>query len=212
MICSTSSPKNEMRNAVSGYAGWSSTTSPGRGTCPRRAACRCDVLDVDELAKQVVAVELLADDEMDDALLVLRGRADPVDARDGGDDDDVASGDERGARGVAEPVDVVVPRGVLLDIEVGLRDVRLGLVVVVVGDEVLDGVRREELRNSLQSWAASVLLCAITSAGRWSSSITQAIVNVLPVPVAPSSDWPRFPSRSDAASCPIARGWSPVGR
>ena len=46
---------------------------------------------------------------------------------------------------VAQPVDVVVPRGVLLDVEVGLRDVRLGLVVVVVRDEVLDRVVREEL-------------------------------------------------------------------
>ena len=44
-----------------------------------------------------------------------------------------------------QPRDVVVLRRVLLDVEVGLRDVRLGLVVVVVGDEVLDGVVREEL-------------------------------------------------------------------
>src|SRR5439155_15459809 len=35
--------------------------------------------------------------------------------------------------------------GVLLDVEVGLRDVRLGLVVVVVRDEVLDSVPRKEL-------------------------------------------------------------------
>ena len=46
---------------------------------------------------------------------------------------------------MAQPVDVVVPRRVLLDVEVGLWDVRLGLVVVVVGDEVLDGVVGEEL-------------------------------------------------------------------
>ena len=46
---------------------------------------------------------------------------------------------------MAKAVDVVVPRAVLLDVEVGLRDVRLRLVVVVVGDEVLDRVRREEL-------------------------------------------------------------------
>ena len=44
-----------------------------------------------------------------------------------------------------EPGDVVVLGRVLLDVEVGLRDVRLGLVVVVVRDEVLDGVLREEL-------------------------------------------------------------------
>ena len=48
-------------------------------------------------------------------------------------------------RGVAQPVDVVVARAVLLDVEVGLGDVGLGLVVVVVGDEVLDRVGREEL-------------------------------------------------------------------
>ena len=46
---------------------------------------------------------------------------------------------------MAETVDVLVSGRVLLDVEVGLRDVRLRLVVVVVGDEVFDGVRGEEL-------------------------------------------------------------------
>ena len=46
---------------------------------------------------------------------------------------------------VPQPVDLVVDRGVLLDVEVLVRDVRLGLVVVVVGDEVLDRVVGEEL-------------------------------------------------------------------
>jgi hypothetical protein len=36
--------------------------------------------------------------------------------------------------------DLVVDRGVFLDVGVGLGDVGLGLVVVVVRDEVLDGV------------------------------------------------------------------------
>ena len=50
------------------------------------------------------------------------------------------------ARGrVAEPVDLVVDRRVLLDVRVGRREVRLGLVVVVVRDEVLDPVLREQL-------------------------------------------------------------------
>ena len=52
---------------------------------------------------------------------------------------------ERARRAEPKPRDVVVLRGVLLDVEVGLRDVRLGLVVVVVGDEVLDRVLGEEL-------------------------------------------------------------------
>ena len=46
---------------------------------------------------------------------------------------------------MAQPLHLLVERGVLLDVGVGLRDVRLGLVVVVVGDEVLHGVLREEL-------------------------------------------------------------------
>src|SRR3954465_7580415 len=44
-----------------------------------------------------------------------------------------------------EPVDLLVDRAVLLDVEILARDVRLGLVVVVVRDEVLDRVLREEL-------------------------------------------------------------------
>ena len=48
-------------------------------------------------------------------------------------------------RGVPQPLDLGVDRRVLLDEGVGLRDVRLGLVVVVVADEVLDRVVRHEL-------------------------------------------------------------------
>ena len=48
-----------------------------------------------------------------------------------------------GRRGVPQPLDVVVDRAVLLDVGVGLCDVRLGLVVVVVRDEVFNGVVRQ---------------------------------------------------------------------
>ena len=56
----------------------------------------------------------------------------------------------RACRGrVAQPVDLVVDRRVLLDVGVAGRDVRLGLVVVVVADEVLDPVVGEELAHLL---------------------------------------------------------------
>ena len=45
---------------------------------------------------------------------------------------------------MAQPVDLLVDGRVLLDVEVLAGDVGLGLVVVVVGDEVLDRVVREE--------------------------------------------------------------------
>jgi hypothetical protein len=81
------------------------------------------------------------------------------------------------------------------------------LVVVVVADEVLDGVAREELsRNSLYSCAASVLLGANTIAGLPRRAITLAIVKVLPEPVTPSSVWKLKPSATPSTSCSMACG------
>ena len=62
------------------------------------------------------------------------------------------------------------------------------------------------MRNSLQSCAASVLLWAMTSAGRCTASIVAAIVIVLPVPVAPSSVVNRSPASMPSASDVIAAG------
>ena len=44
-----------------------------------------------------------------------------------------------------QSLDLLVDRRILLDVGIGLRDVRLGLVVVVVAHEVLDGVVRQQL-------------------------------------------------------------------
>ena len=63
----------------------------------------------------------------------------------------------------------------------------------------------------MQSWAASVLLWAITSVGRCSRSTAKAIVAVLPVPVAPSSVTKRSPADTPSTISAIACGWSPVG-
>ena len=103
------------------------------------------VLHRDELAEDLLAVDPVADLEQLHLVAVELRRADPVDARDGGDDDHVLAGEQRCGRRVAQAVDLVVDRGVLLDVEVLRRHVGLGLVVVVVADEVLDRVVREEL-------------------------------------------------------------------
>ena len=103
------------------------------------------VLHVDELPHERVAVDVPADVEVRDERLVLARLAEPVDAGDGRDDEDVAPLEERTRGRVPHLVDLVVDVGVLGDIRVGPRDVSLGLVVVVVGDEVLDGVVREEV-------------------------------------------------------------------
>ena len=118
-----------------------------------------------------------------------------------------------GGRGVAEPVDLVVDRGVLLDVEVLRRDVGLGLVVVVVADEVLDGVLGEELAELVAELRRQRLVVGDhqrRAAGAARSS--PAIVKVLPVPVAPSRVWKRSFASSPSASPSIAFGWSAVAR
>jgi len=97
------------------------------------------------LAQDEIAVGLLADGEKDEARLVLLRRPEAVDARHRRDDDDVAPRQQRERRRVAHAIDLFVDDRVLLDEGVGRRDVRLGLVVVVVADEELDRVLREQI-------------------------------------------------------------------
>ena len=59
---------------------------------------------------------------------------------------------------VTEPVDLVVDRRVLLYIRVGRRDIGLGLVVVVIGDEVLDPVLGEELAELARQLGGQALV------------------------------------------------------
>ena len=144
---SISSPKNSMRTASSSY---DRDDLDGVAAHPERAAGEghvvAGVLDVDEAAaaarrgrprRRPASVDHPVD-------VVLRG-AEAVDAGHRGDHDDVAAGQQAVGGGVPQPLDLVVDRGVLLDVGVRLRDVRLGLVVVVVRDEVLDGVVGQQL-------------------------------------------------------------------
>ena len=103
------------------------------------------VAEVDQAAQDEALVVGAARDEAEERARVLLGRAQAVDAGDDGDDDDVPPGEQGGGGRVAQALDLVVDRAVLLDVGVARRDVGLGLVVVVIGDEVLDPVLGEEL-------------------------------------------------------------------
>ena len=72
-------------------------------------------------------------------------RADAVDARDRGHDDDVIRLLQQRARcRMAHPVYLLVDGRILLDERVGLGDIGFGLVIVVIGDEILDIAFREK--------------------------------------------------------------------
>ena len=103
------------------------------------------IVNVDELHQQLVAVDGIPDVQRDHHLQVVLGRAQAVDAAHAGHDDHVPAA-HQGARGhQPQPVDLLVDRGVLLDVDVALRDVGFRLVIVVIADEVGDGVLGEEL-------------------------------------------------------------------
>ncbi len=77
--------------------------------------------------------------------MVGLGGAQAVDAGHGGHNDHVLAVEQRAGGGVAHPVNGFVDGGVFLDVEVGLGDVGFRLIIIVVADEILHRVVREEL-------------------------------------------------------------------
>ena len=111
------------------------------------------VADIRQAAHELVPLARLAGAQADDHVFIVDWVAQTVDARDRAYDDHVPALGKRGGRRVAQALDFVVDGGVLFNIRVRVRDVRLGLIVVIVGDEVFDGVFREklaELRTELR--------------------------------------------------------------
>ena len=103
------------------------------------------VLHADEAPLDEVHRNVYSAHEPQEVAFVLLGRPQAVDAGHARDDQYIFALQERRGRRVPQPVDLVIHRGVFLDVGIRRRDVRLRLVVVVVADEVLDGVLREEL-------------------------------------------------------------------
>ena len=92
----------------------------------------------------VVALGRLLLVEKDGQPRVIHRAADAVDAAHRGDHDAVATRKQSGRGRMAQLLDLLVDRSVLLDEGVGRGDVCLGLVIVIVGNEVHHRVVREE--------------------------------------------------------------------
>ena len=153
------SPHHSIRVPICSYGGKTSSVSPVHAERAARAADLVAlVLDVDEPLHRELERDLGSFIGTQDLPLVLLGRAQPVDARDARHDEHVAARQQGGGGGVPEALDLVVHRRVLLDVRVGLRDVGLGLVVVVVADEVLDRVVGEDLAELVGQLGAQRLV------------------------------------------------------
>ena len=99
------------------------------------------VLDIHEPAQDLVARPGFAGFDEEHDVLVVLGGAQAVDARDRRDDDDVPPLHQRLGRGVAQPVDLVVDRGVLGDVEVRDAQGSAGAGIAGARDRVIPTVR-----------------------------------------------------------------------
>ena len=113
-----------------------------------------------EREEERASVDVLAPCDRQDALAVRLGRPEPEYARDRCHDDHVAPREDVARGREAELVKVVVSAGVLLDIDIALGYVRLGLVVVVIAHEVVDGIVGEELTQLLVQLGGEGLVVA----------------------------------------------------
>ena len=102
------------------------------------------VLQRHQVGEQLALVELRAALDRERHRRIGLDRTDAVDARHRGHDDDVVALEQRPRRRVPHAVDLLVDRGILLDIGVGARDIGFRLVVVVIRHEIFDGVVGKE--------------------------------------------------------------------
>ena len=105
------------------------------------------VLELRQAAQEIALVQRRAAREVQHHAVVRLGIAEAVDRRHRRHDDDVAPLEQGLRRRQPHLLDVAVDRRVLLYVRVARGNVRLGLVVVVVRNEVLDGVVRKELAH-----------------------------------------------------------------
>jgi len=103
------------------------------------------VLHLDQARDHVALGDLVLDAQGQNHLMVFVRITDAVDGRDGGDDDHVAPLHQRLGARQTHLLDMFIDRGILLDEQVALGHVGFRLVVIVVADEVFDGVFREKV-------------------------------------------------------------------
>ena len=95
------------------------------------------------MRRDFFALDLLAFFEHHQHAVVGFRRADAVDAAYAGDDDAIAALEQRAGGGETQFIEFFVDGGFFFDVDVAGGNVGFGLIVIVVADEVLDGVRRE---------------------------------------------------------------------
>ena len=169
------------------------------------------VLHVGETAQQPALIHDLATNQMQDHGVVRLGVTQAVDSRHRRNDDRVLALQQRLGRREPHLLDVLVDRGVLLNISVAGRDVGLGLVIVVVRNEVFNRVLGEVVLELPVKLRRQRLVMCHHERGTLHPLDDPGMLWVFPLPVTPSSVWCLKPSLMPSTSFAIACGWSPAG-
>ena len=118
------------------------------------------VLHLRESGQERASVDGRTVVEVNDSLRVFIGRPQSVQTGHTGDHDHVFAAQKIAGRGQPQTVQVRISRGILLDVDVSLRDVGFRLVVVVVTDEIRHRVFGKELSHLLEQLGGQRLVVA----------------------------------------------------
>ena len=105
------------------------------------------IADRHQATDQLVTVHQHPGAQRDLQRLIFHGVTEGIDAGDRRHDDNVATLKQRGRCAVAQAVDLVVDKRVLFNIHILARDIRLGLVIIVVRHKKLHRVFGEKLAH-----------------------------------------------------------------
>ena len=103
------------------------------------------VANLRQFSHELVTLTLLSGAQRNHHVLIVDRVAQTVDARDRRNHDHIPPLRQRGRCAVTQALDLLVDGRILFNVGVRMGDIRLRLVVVVVGNEVFHGVFREKL-------------------------------------------------------------------
>ena len=102
------------------------------------------ILHIDEFTDELIAVFGHTGANGGHHICKILRSTDAIDARDGCNNDDIAALAQGRQSGQTQLVNLVIDGGVLGNVGVRRWHIRLRLVIIIVGNEVLDGILREE--------------------------------------------------------------------
>ena len=102
------------------------------------------ILNLYQLMQNTLAVNRLAKAQRKHHIIIFLRCAQAVNAGNTRHDDNVPAFEQRTRRTMAQLINLIVNRRILLDIRVGLGNIRLRLIIIVIGNKIFHSILREE--------------------------------------------------------------------